>query len=172
MCFCFLYRGPRGVQAGGGGPTNREINLAPPGRGALWGCWPCDQFFPHGVWPRPHPHGRNAIPQWRGRPLQMLAEVLAACRRLGLLEEGVHFADSLHEMPGVGAHLQYTFNMIALRCLFLVAARLGAWRSALAQIVLRTLGSGPRGARLCFAARHRALGEKKYKGFFVICNVW
>ena len=29
-CFCFLYGGPRGVKVGGGGGTNRELNLAPP----------------------------------------------------------------------------------------------------------------------------------------------
>ena len=48
----------------------------------------------------------------------MLAEVLAACRRLGLLEEGVHFADSLHEMPGVGAHLQFDRVEVRVSCGF------------------------------------------------------
>ena len=67
--------------------------------------------------------------------------------------------------------LGLTFNLIALRCGFLVASRLGARRSILAQIVLRTLGSGPRGVRLCFAARHRALGEKK-RVFFHLREPW
>ena len=66
--------------------------------------------------------------------------------------------------------LGLTFNMIALRCLFLVAARLGAWRSTLARIVLRTLGSGPRGVRFgCASLRGIALlrlGEKKGVFFF------
>ena len=30
MCFCFLEGGPKPLRSGGGGSTNRELNLAPP----------------------------------------------------------------------------------------------------------------------------------------------